>query len=695
MDALSGLANGVLNLIADIVFYICFLFDSIVYSFIPTLYKMIITLANIDLSSVVAKTGLINRIYILIGIFMLFKLAFSVVQYIVDPDSFSDKTKGFTNLVKRVIVALVLLVLVPWIFEKTYDLQGRIIKSNIIPNLILGTKGTATEQLDSSAKDLQFLVFGPFFSINPIENTDLATCDPKANELYPLSNVVGTRDMALAPDGEGTCLKALADVVVDNGYDANLLNSYFQTYDAASEDSRSFSSLSFLLFMTIDGQRIINYIPIVSTLVGGYLVFLLLSFCIDIAARAIKLMFLQVLSPIAIIGSLDPKSSDDKLKDWGKECLSTFASLFLRLAVIYLIIQMVSIITSVLFNTDRSDLFYGEYGSNVSGYMMIWIYVFLILGVFSVAKKLPGLIEKAFGIKFSGELSLNPFKNGLGTITSVGIGAVAGGMAGAVAGTEAGAPVRGVLGGIATGGIKGISTKLSPGVFGDLRRRTYKDMTGNDFRSFNPVSKIYGIGGKEKISDLKAVIGVGRGELNRAQTKLNSISHVNAEKRMQLINRNIDPASEHYGSLMSKEADINAQRERINALSQQRDEAVKTHGAHSQITADLNNQISSANADLSQAINDFTTAKQNYGVSDDDYNVVRDYINSVAEEDKIRSEIGKIQKDISTLEDQKKQMEHFYQIDSSPVKSVNDAIEEIKKRDPDAFDKATKKDSSK
>ena len=681
MDTLSGIAGGVLNLIGDIVFYICFLFDSIVYSFIPMLYKMIITLANIDLSGIETITNLMNRVYILIGVFMLFKLAFSVVQYIIDPDSFSDKTKGFTNLVKRVLIALVLLVLIPWIFERAYDLQGRIIKSNIIPNLILGTEGTASEQLDSSAKDLQFLIYGAFFSVNPIEGSDLEKCDPKNNSSYPLSNVIGTRDMALAPDGNGACLNGLADVIVDNGYEANLLNKYFKTTDSTYEDSRSFSNLSLLLFMTLNGQRIINYIPVVSTIVGGYLVFLLLSFCIDIAARAIKLMFLQILSPIAVIGSIDPKASGDKLKDWGKECLSTFASLFLRLAVIYLIIQIVSVVTSVLFEPNRSNLFYGEYGNNVSGYMMVWIYVFLTLGAFSVAKKLPELIEKAVGIKFSGELNLNPFKGSLGTLTSIGIGAAAGGMAGAVAGAEAGAPLRGVLGGIATGGIKGANTKLSPGTFGDLRRRTYKDMTGNDFRSFNPVSKVYGIGGKEKIGDLNKIIGFGRDELNMKQTKLNSISHVNAERRMRLMSKNIDPSDEQYRTLMEQEANI-------ADLLKQRNEASAIHGQHSQAVIDLNSKISDAN-------NKFVATRNQMGISDSDYKDVRDYLNSVAEENDIRGEIGKIQKNISTLSDQKKQMERFYQVDSSPIQSVNDAIEGIRSLDEKKFDKEIKTDSSK
>ena len=57
----------------------------------------------------------------------------------------------------------------------------------------------------------------------------------------------------------------------------------------------------------------------------------------------------------------------------------------------------------------------------------VFIYVFLILGIFTFAKKVPQMIESIFGIKASGELSLNPFKT-LGE--NAGVGALVGGFIG-------------------------------------------------------------------------------------------------------------------------------------------------------------------------------------------------------------------------------------------------------------------------
>lgn len=446
--------------IVDALYFIAFIFDGIVYSFIPKLYKLIIYLANVDLfNGNSAVNALMNRTYILVGVFMLFKLAFSIVRYIVDPNAFSDQSKGFTNLVKRLLIALVLLVSVPWLFGKIYEIQGKILSSNIIPNLILGTSNGDDSDIEETAKDVQFLIFGPFYTINPVGS--LSVCEPDSK--YPLSNIIGTTDMALKDDGK--CLENLAKIM-DESDDVDVTD---VTIDNFFGENRDFSSLGALITLSEENKRVVNYLPVVSTLCGGYLVFLLLSFCIDVGARAIRLLFLQILSPVAIISSVDPSSSSqsDRLKEWGKECLSTFVSLFLRLAVIYLVIQLVKVITAKLF--AGAELYNEAFRENADINLNIFVYIFLILGAFQVAKKIPELIEKAFGIKLSGELNLNPFKALSDGLNNPFVGAVAGGVAGGAAGAMAAfttsrnhdkGPLRSIgsgIGGFVSGGITGFT----------------------------------------------------------------------------------------------------------------------------------------------------------------------------------------------------------------------------------------------
>ena len=439
--------NHVFRVLIDALVGLLFAIDEVVYGFIPILYRLLLYLSNVDLvTGNVPVQALIQRVYILVGVFMLFRLSFSILNYIINPDAFSDQSKGFSNLVKRILIAVVLLVGIPWIFKEAYVIQNKIITSGILPRLILGESIEYSDSsnndeleasIETSAKDVQFMLFGPFFSINydakgeeDGQPGELDVCRPTPE--YPTSNILGTKGMA----SNEACMNKMAELMDDPQFftssvvtkivkNPSIISSYMSDFfryeedDGTIVDKRRFENFGGLLPLTLDsGDRVIKYYFIASTLCGGYLVFLLLSFCIDIGARVIRLFFLQILSPIAVISSVDPTSSGDRLKDWAKECVKVWASLFLRLLVIFLIIQLVRVIS----NSFYSGAIFSTGYSNSSA-LNAWIYVFLILGVFQAAKSIPDFIEKATGIKMSGDLQLNPFK-AIGS--NVGVGLIGG-----------------------------------------------------------------------------------------------------------------------------------------------------------------------------------------------------------------------------------------------------------------------------
>ncbi len=424
---------------------ICFFLDNIVYSLIEKVYELFMYLANVDLISHNSVFDeLVTRVYLILGIFMLFKVSFSIIQYMVDPNAFSEKGKGFGKLITNAMVSIVLLAATPFIFDKAYELQGLIVGSNVINNLLLGSESedyistnennqiTITDNITNMAKDLQFSLFGAFYTLNTKADVGIPECDPKSTGKN--SNIIGSVDMVLAePQEEGnrTCLEAFAEDARDEftRYKIQLedIFKYIPSGEdenhANIEDHRDFSKLGGLLYWQkeADTEFTITYYPLVSTLTGGYLAFLLITFCIDVAARAIKLLFLQAVAPIAIISYIDPKESagNSKLMNWAKNCLTTYGSLFLRIAIIFLAIRIVEMITSMFFWPD-DDNYISYYLSDANGNvqdsanastMNVFVYVFLILGVFTFAKQVPKMIETIFGIKGSGEMSLNPFKS--------------------------------------------------------------------------------------------------------------------------------------------------------------------------------------------------------------------------------------------------------------------------------------------
>ena len=423
-----------------------FFFDNIIYGLIPTIYKLFIYLSNINLfttSDTNPLYQLIEHVYVLLGIFMLFKVSFSLLQYLVNPNDFSDSSKGVGKLVTNVLVVLVLLVSVPYIFNKASELQSTIVQKNIIGQLILGTTASNGESGDSTitankaevmAKDLQFMLYGAFFKVN----SSIEACKNT-------SGVLGSIDVA----SDSGCLEYLnTGIAEEDNAAANgvTLYSFFKhtpSNDGTGEgencddetgvcDDRNFGDLGSLLWWKEEGTYVIDFLPFVSSAVGVYVVFLLISFSIDIAIRAIKLCFLQMVAPIAIVSYIDPKESmkDGKLHNWGHECFTTYVSLFLRLATMFFIMLLVQMIASSVLSNGEGESYIGTQIPEDS--YNIWIYLFLVIGAFMFAKELPKLIESIFGIKGSGDLHLNPFKNA-GMAALAGVGATAGAAVGSAA----------------------------------------------------------------------------------------------------------------------------------------------------------------------------------------------------------------------------------------------------------------------
>ena len=82
---------------------------------------------------------------------------------------------------------------------------------------------------------------------------------------------------------------------------------------------------------------------LMSAIVGIILVVILFFYSIDVAVRLIKLGILQLLAPIPIISYIDPKSSKDgAFASWVKMSTSTYLDLFIKLAMFYFVIFILS-----------------------------------------------------------------------------------------------------------------------------------------------------------------------------------------------------------------------------------------------------------------------------------------------------------------------------------------------------------------
>ena len=151
--------SGSLNSILRTVF---FALDTAVYWLVEQVTWLFSMLTEASIFTQDQIRNFSSRIYVLISIVMLFKLGFSFITYIVSPDSMSDKQKGGGKLVTNIVIAFVVLVSVPTIFNELYFVQGKIISTGVIERVLLGVNVTQEQKVERS-KLLSTYAFLTFF----------------------------------------------------------------------------------------------------------------------------------------------------------------------------------------------------------------------------------------------------------------------------------------------------------------------------------------------------------------------------------------------------------------------------------------------------------------------------------------------------------------------------------------------------
>lgn len=384
------------NFLRQIFIYI----DSVIYSLIATAYDLIVEISKINIFENTVD-AFADRVYVLLAVFMLFRLSFSVLTYIINPETASDKSAGVGKLISNVLITLVMLISVPWIFNQAWKIQETMINENIVGKIILGTHKTGdyvAQQIDPG-DNMAWITFSAFFK--------------KTDEVK------------------------LEDITVENNLNAQ------QAYQRA-EKSKNIRFIDKIgLTNVLDpntNDYAFDYLPGISSLAGIFIAYILFLFSIQIALRSVKLGFLELIAPVPIISYLDPKQGKDGMfKKWYKLCLKTYADLFIRMAAIYFAVFLISDIDNIV-------------SSSGSGFVKVLI----IIGVLMFAKELPKFIEELTGVKLSGGFSLNPFKNNA-ALSALAGGAIGAGMG--VTGAMSGAGVGGIFTGAARGMKSGFGGK--------------------------------------------------------------------------------------------------------------------------------------------------------------------------------------------------------------------------------------------
>ena len=377
--------------------------DEIVYWLLVKVYDLVADISKINIfgSTDIGDFG--RRIYTIIGVIVLFKLAFSVITYILDPDKLSDSKTGFASIIRNVVIMFVMIIAVPLVFRYAMALQYLILEDDTIGRLITGHYSSNTSSVGDRMASALLAGF-----IRP---------NDEISKLEVCKDVMGE-----SSENYQKCVDALNDAVSGSN-----LGDMFADGLTKDKGYKKLTELARTNDVDGSGQFYITYNFGLSTLVGGFVAYILLMFCIEIAVRTVKLAFLQLIAPIPIVTYID-NNGQGVFKKWTKACTNTYLSLFVRLAGIDFAIY---IITEFLLGKDLQICSWSfsnnqltQSNCNPPGAFAI---IFLILGTLMFAKQLPKLIEEILGIKLDGAFNLNPVK-ALQQVPLVG-GAAAAGLA--------------------------------------------------------------------------------------------------------------------------------------------------------------------------------------------------------------------------------------------------------------------------
>lgn len=391
------------------------IFDGIVFWAVSTVFSLYEALARgPQIIGPAQYQDVATKFYVVVGVVTLFYITYSLLKALINPD---DLNKSVGKIAVNLVISLILLGVVPLIFNYAFEIQDAIIEENVIGNLVLG------KTTDDSSDDRSLSKRGANIAIKILTAFIELPGDATSDEI----------------DGE---------TITWNDFIAS-----------AKSDARVFFNLTAFAEPIHESEAF--YVPIVSTICGAFLVYVVLSFCIDLGIRVAKLAFYQIIAPIPILLRIIPEKKS-VFDNWVKGSIATFMEVFIRLFIVFLIVYLANFIF-------ETELFSGNVGFIGN--------IIIVLGFFAFAKQAPKLLGDMMG------LDAGNIKLGIGgKLKSSGVaggailgaaGAITGGLGGAWTGLMNGS---GIGKSFLYGAYKG--TKSKGNQFNKQRKSVYNNVLG-------------------------------------------------------------------------------------------------------------------------------------------------------------------------------------------------------------------------
>lgn len=448
-------------------------------------------IANLD-STFNLNFGTIKEsVYVLIAVFMLFRITISLLEYLIDPDKVSDKSVGAGKLITRIIISLVLLLSANFLFnfskrvEKSL-LEGDSILFNIFEKEDSGTGGSQVQTkycnlsgknittIDELEDEVLYCIFTGSLESQMKSIIEKISDDSRSIEFLTKDvQSHGIPDIDFFRDNEEYVITAIDDPFIDPISFKQRIYIYFNKSEGTKNEALEGTDGSVVAEKVlaafsnkpedIIGSGLLSHVDVenkiaksveqeemrissfLALIFGICMVVFIIIICIEVVIRQLKLTVLEMLAPIAFVSYMNP--NDKILGNWFQKYIGCYLDLFIKLLAINIGTYL---ITSIDFSVDDT---YGGF-----------VFILLYIGVFLFIKTVPNLISDVFGIKNMGG-TFKDSMNALKTAAFTGAGAVAGATVGLVSGFGKGVTVSTVFGGLFGGAARGAAGGAKGKVF--------------------------------------------------------------------------------------------------------------------------------------------------------------------------------------------------------------------------------------
>lgn len=333
-----------------------------IFKLVNSAYRIFLALAEADIFENAEFDIITKNMYEILSIVMLFALAYGILVKIVDPENSKSGVDG-KKILQKLVMAIVLLALIPSIFSFMFGLQKAILESKVLNSIFTGSSNVGAENIKNAGNVMAVNSFKPFFTPNVNNDT----------------NPEDARGIIKNHTEYGVTLNN------QESYGCKYEECTLAEVDSFAEKTGDFGFYQAFALNIHEGE--VDFQWLIALVVGGFLVYAMISFCFDMALRVCKLAFFQIIAPIAIFCNVIPKM-EDVFKKWLSNTTKTFISVFTRIIVMNFGVYLISIIV------NNADL-----GLNNAGnwFLNLIAKCFLILGIVMFMRQAPKLLSDLFG----------------------------------------------------------------------------------------------------------------------------------------------------------------------------------------------------------------------------------------------------------------------------------------------------------